>query len=246
MIFDPGLARVMFKNHALPLNLDVVRWRLLINVFGADASHEQTYHSVRKHAQAILSKDGVVSELTAKVCTEIQSRTPDLVSFSKSIVDQNMWERPAKPFPTQQPHGLIFRPAVEVSFFALLNNFVGQAYSNALFGKEFTELFPSALEDLLILDDGWKYLAMGFPRWLPIRRLIKAHMARRALLNAMESFRKALDAHNMGQVPEPPWSDLRDTSALMMELNAFCRQHKTPPRIQTPAVLALVWGYVVD
>ncbi|KAL9125948.1 MAG: hypothetical protein Q9217_004926 [Psora testacea] len=242
LIVDPRLAKTIIREHAPFLDFNIVRWRLLINVFGADSRHQQAYYNIQKHAQATLGNDHLISSLGAKVRAEIQSRAPELVSFSDSIVDQNVWERPAGAYVTQQPYGTKRRPVVEVSFFTLIKNFVGQAYLTAILGSEFMELFPSVLEDLSTLDDGWKHLVLGFPRWMPIRSLNKAHMAHRRLQKAIKSFHKALDAHARGEEPQRPWRDLSDVSALMKERRAFCRHDNTPPRIEEPAVLALIWG----
>ena len=227
--------------HAHLLDFNVVRWHLFVNVFGADASQKQAYDVIFDHAQSTVVNDDVTMDLMAKVCAEIQLRAPDLVSFSESIVDQNIWERPANPSVTQQPHGMTLRPAVEVAFFTLVRHFVGHACLTAIFGREFLEHFPWVLEDLLTLDDGWNYLAVGILRWVPLQDLNKACGARKSLLKTIESFNKALDAHAIGTEPECPWRDLSDVSALLKERSAFCRQNNVPSSIEASAVLAFTW-----
>ncbi|KAL9102939.1 MAG: hypothetical protein Q9163_001965 [Psora crenata] len=240
VIYHHRLARTIFQEHADHLDSEAIRWQLLISVFGAIGSNQQAYQKVEKQAQATLN-ECLVSDLMAKACAEIRTNAPELVSFSESIVDQNSWERLAEALVAQQPHRMRL-PAVEVSFFALIKNIVGQALLTALFGKEFVELFPSALEDLSALDNGWGYLALGLPRWLPVRHVSQALGARTRLLDAISSFLKALDAHTTDEDPGRPWRDLSDVSALMKERHAFCRQEGFPAEIERPALLALVWG----
>ena len=231
----------MLEEHADALDFTIIRWRVLVNVFRASPDQIQAYEGVHELTHTAILDETVASGLTAQVCREVQSRTADLVSFSESIVDENIWERPANPILTQQPQGTNLRATVEVSFFTLVKQFVGQAYLTAILGSEFLEVFPSFLQNLSDFDAGWKYLAAGFPRWLPIRQLTKAHLARRHLLNAMKCFHAALDAQAVGGDPERPWRDLSDVSTLMQERSTIWRQHSISRSMRASADLALLW-----
>lgn len=55
----------------------------------------------------------------------------------------------------------------------------------SLMGEAFMEYYPTVLDDIWALDDAFNYLAIGLPRWFPIRRLTKAHLAHTRLNAAL-------------------------------------------------------------
>lgn len=150
----------------------------------------------------------------------IQEHGPNLVSFSDSIVDQNTWERAAAPINlTDSITG--DASSVEVNLFALIRNFVGNVALPSLVGTEFLENHPETLEDIQDLEEGFKYLVLGLPRWLPIPSLTKAHIARRRLLDAIRSLHRALDHIAVGNEPNQPWRDLSDVGAILKGRHAI-------------------------
>ena len=75
-----------------------------------------------------------------------------------------------------------------MKLFSLIRNSVGYIPASSLMGSEFMELYPSVTQDISDVDGGFKYLLLGFPRWVPIRSLTRAPMARFNLLNGIKSF----------------------------------------------------------
>ena len=242
MVFAPSLIKAVFDNPNAPLESDSTRWSLLVNVFGADRRRKRDYLRVRGDVHTsftnhILSGP-TLSETIDVVVARIQEQVPNLVSFSESPVDQNFWERTA--FPIVQADGSA--PAVQVSLYALIRNFVGHIGVSVFMGSEFAEINPTALEDLWDLDHGLTYLALGLPRWLPIPSLTKAHIARRRLGDAIDLFHRALDKTAAGDEPDQPWRDVSDASRLMRERSAAWREYGTHPGIKGPCDLGLLWA----
>lgn len=137
----------------------------------------------------------------------IQGHTPELVSFSTSIVDQNIWERTASP--------IIHTSAVEINLFTLIKNFVGHVSLPSLVGTDFLEAYPTTLDDLWDLDGGFKWLILGVNRLLGIPSLTRAHIARRRLLHALHTFHAALDRVHAGHEPDEPFRQLSDVGRLL-------------------------------
>lgn len=192
-----------------------MRWSLLVNAFGANKRHKAEHSRAHGDAHACLL--GLLhgpSDLLRATVREIQEQAPNLISFSDSIVDQSPWERAAIPIIHT---GNITGDAstVEVNLFALIRTFVGSVALPSLVGREFLENFPYILEDIHDLEEGFKYLVLGLPRWLPIPSLTKAHIARRRLLDAIDSLHRALDQAAADNEPNKPWRDLSDVGAIL-------------------------------
>lgn len=235
LILDRTLASTVFEKHADSLNSAGLRWRILTHVFGAKPTRDLMKSAPpnppptdnRAHASA----------MTAAFETHI----PDLVSFAESPIDQHPWERPANPVHVQQPYGMKLRPAVEVDLVALINRFVGHVSINATLGREFMEVHSSVLEEMTAMDHGWKYLVTGFARWLPLPVVSRAHLARRRLLYALDSYNAALDAEAKGEMLTEPWGDLDDVSRLVRNRRAFWRAHSIFSDVSEPVELAFIW-----
>ena len=236
IISDPKLARTAFEDHAAALDTHSLQNQLLVNVYGADSKA-----SVAKSANAIPNLATTVPACIAALKAALESNLPDLISFSESPVDQAPWERLASAHLTQQTYGMKLRPAVSVNLIPLLTNFAGHTCLTALLGRDFIEAYPSILEDLSDMDSAWKYLALGFPRWVPFPRITKAHFARRRLLDAIRSFHGALDAEDGNEQPEYPWRDLSDVSIFMRDRRSEWRARKLSSRASAAADLALIW-----
>ena len=150
----------------------------------------------------------------------IQEQGPNLVSFSDSIVDQNPWERTATPINhTDSLTG--DASSIEINLFALIRTFVGNVALPSVVGREFLENYPDFFKDIQDLEEGFKYLIPGLPRWLPIPSLTKAHIARRRLLDAIRSLHRALDYVAASNEPNQPWRDLDDVGAILKERHAI-------------------------
>lgn len=70
--------------------------------------------------------------------------------------------------------------------------------------------------------EGFKYLVLDLPRWLPIPSLTKAPIARRRLLDAISPLHEALDQIAAGNKLNQPWRDLSDVSAMLKTRELEC------------------------
>lgn len=210
----------LFQGNSTAISFDFLRWSLLAYVFGANKRHKAEHSRAHGDAHScLLVLMHSPSDILRATVQDLQSHAPNLVSFSDSIVDQNPWERAAGPIIHT---GDITGDAstVEVSLFALIRTFVGSIALPSLVGKEFLENFPHILEDIHDLEEGFKYLVLGLPRWVPIPSLTKAHIARRRLLDAIDSLHGALDQAAADNEPNKPWRDLSDVGAIVKGMHA--------------------------
>src|SRR4051794_40268802 len=83
-------------------------------------------------------REPILSNAVAITVRGIEERTPNLVSFAGSVVDQTVWERAARL--VLLPSSV---PTVEASLFPLIRNFVGDLASEVLMGRNFMEVRDS-------------------------------------------------------------------------------------------------------
>ena len=247
-MIDPSLVQRIHRDHFINLSFTSIRWHFLVNCFGASTWHRAAFLSVDKDAHNCLEALRVPSEVKSFIdrsLLKIQEDVPSLVSFSRSVVDQNSWERSADPTLVPTGSSLIGRPqAVEVSMFALVRSFVGHVSMSSLVGTNFLEVHPRFLEDLWGFESKWQYMLLGVPRWLPIPGLPKAYIARRNLLHNINSFHRALERDATCETPEQGWSDLEDVSTTFRARSAVWRDHQSPTKLRAAADLSLLWAYV--
>ena len=224
---------------------ETFKWYSLTSVFGANRRHKQAYLDVHRKSNACL-RNGLWKDLEAIIITSVEERVSTLVSFSKSVVDQNPWERISSvPTKLQAADDTVGSPSVEVCLFSLVQNFVGHLTTSSLTGSEFLEHYPSMLDDLWSFDNGFKYLIIGFPCWFPIPSLTKAHLARQRLKTGFNAFHKALDQVAVGDEPEFPWRDMGDVSAVMKGRSAVWRAHRLSHGVKGACDLDLLWKSVL-
>lgn len=92
------------------------------------------FHDIAKQLNGLM-RDPFLSNAIAVTVRCIEERTPSLVSFAGSVVDQTVWERAAR---LEVVPGSV--PTVEVSLFPLVRNFVGDLACEVLMGRNFLEV----------------------------------------------------------------------------------------------------------
>ena len=230
-----------FNSQYASLNSIKPRWTLLRNVFGADGSGEDEYIRLYSNDQLCLANDYLSrhssssSQMTSTTLHAIEEHVPSLLSFAERPIDQNSWEQSAN---------LVLHDSdvVEISLFELISRFVAHASHPTLLGTEFFEINQTMIEDLWDLDGGFKWLRWGFSRLWGIPGLTRAHIARRRLLTALQSFHNAADAVSNGDEAKHPWRDIGDLTDLMRERRKVWKRFKTSPGVRAACDLNLLWA----
>lgn len=222
-------------------------WLFLTRVFGANKKGKNAYLRSRNEAHAQSINDRSRSLLLSSAVRSMQENVPNLVSFASSIVDQSFWERSGFPTSISEASASNGRTdAVEVNLFSLVRNFVGYITVSSLMGSELMHLYPGVLEDIWNLNNGFKYLLLGVPRWVPIPPLNRAHIARFNLLIGMKGFYQALDRLATGSEPDLPWRDVSDVSELMKEMNSIWQLNGAPLDVKASCDLSLLSTSVIQ
>ena len=245
-VFDPRLTKSVFENRASFLDTSNLQNRIIVNVYGADPKSVRLRNEPLNALPPIAGEDTLVLALASSLKSSIQHNLPDLISFNESPVDQSAWERSAEASLTQQTYGMKIRPAVSVSLVPLLTSFAERIFLSTLLGSEFIEIYPSFPQDLSDLGSGWKYLALGFPRGLPIPPLNRAYAARRRLLSAIRAFHRAIDAEDQDGQTGQQWRDLSDVSPLMKDRRVRHRAKGIADGVSAADDLGLIWRSVIS
>ncbi|MCJ1260215.1 hypothetical protein MMC22_000074 [Lobaria immixta] len=241
VVYTPKLVNALFQKPATHANTTLGNWLFLTRVFGANKKRKNTYLISRNEAHAYATNDRLRNLLLSSALKSMQEHVPNLVSFASSIVDQSFWERSG--FPTDISEASVSNGtpnAVEVNLFSLVRNFVGYITVSTLMGSDLMELYPRVLEDIWDLNNGFKYLLLGVPRWIPIPSLTRAHIARFNLLIGMKAFHQAIDRLATGSELDLPWRDVSDVSELMKETSSIWRFYAAPPDVKAPCDLSLL------
>ena len=248
IITKQDLMEAIYTDHNDRLSLTPVRTYLFVNIFGAprpsiEASLpglEDALCCLKKHTQG-----KGLSRLLTRLTQEIQEETPNLLSFSESVVDENTWERLSNPkIIVGNPSTEVERtsPVVEVDMFALIRNFVGLLTLRSMMGSDWADSQPTFVDMLWSFDEGWRSMLMGLPRWLPIPGIAKAYIARRSLSTSLESFHRAMDKHINGEISPSTTYDLDEVSQLFKDRCDLWKEHGTAGSVKAAADLSLLWA----
>ena len=221
--YGNDLSQAISRDHGRDLDTETLQWRVLANVYGASPTTPESSKGT------ILSFQDFDSSLsTANFIRTAERMIPDLVSCNESLVDQQLWEREADVRPKEQIYGMKTRLVAEAQFVQLVNNFVGHVLFDALLGDGFLELYPGFLDFMTDLDNGWKFLAMGLPRWVPPPATMRAHFAKVQSHAALKSLHAALDAVAREEEVPKPWDDLTGISSQFKARHARMAEQGIP------------------
>lgn len=162
----------------------------------------------------------------------------DLISFNESWIDQSSWERRSK---TIVQAGSA--TAAAVSFFPLIESYVGEISITALLGRNFLENNPGFLDDLYL----WNWKGTSFMKRIPLflPQMSGPAAARDRVLRSLRRFRDILTPSIPFNNPGSDWGDLTDVSPIINERINRRKDGSTHPTVNRDALVdvALVWTF---
>lgn len=244
IITSPSLARqILFDRHA-PIQMESFVFYVMKNVWGDQGTIQaidpaMLWGPIHSALNGML-RESFVSKAIVKTVEEVQTRSWNLVSGSRSVVDQYVWERSGKVDIISGSDSSGSKPFIaEANLHFLLRDFVGDIATNVLFGHEFVENNPDILRDLWIMDAKFNKFLAGLPSWWP--GMGAAYQARERLLSAVEEHHDALTKYLNGEDPGSQYSDLSDVSSVIVDrLQAF-KASGTTSRAYTTGNGTILW-----
>jgi hypothetical protein len=134
----PGVTKQILNQRSTLSNTEIIYY-ITTKFFGDRGTLRKidpqiVFHVIDKQLYGLM-RDPFLSNAVAVTVRRIEERTPNLVSFAGSVVDQTVWERAAH---VEVVPGSV--PTVEASLFPLIRNFVGDTASEVLMGRNFMEV----------------------------------------------------------------------------------------------------------
>jgi hypothetical protein len=166
-----------------------------------------------------LMKEPHLSNVLKGTMRGLERDIPQMISFMKSEIDQQPWERFAKA-------SYISDSETELNLMALMRDVLGSASVPGLFGCALMDKYPDLLHDVYEMDGGLHFFMMGLPAWTPWPGVLRAHMARSRLWAAMDEHQRVLDAAVDGKPVDPTWGDLDDVSEFIMKRHGTFKSKK--------------------
>lgn len=183
-----------------------------------------------------ITGDEFIKETSESITKALQFNIPNLVSFSRSLVDQFPWERDSNVELLEQDQS-----TCEVNFYILVKDFIGHHMTTLLMGESFVEAFPGVLQQLWVFDDNFVPMFVGFKRWVPAPGISSGHAARQYLLHVMSIFFRAFSAWDDGIDPGIELRELDDVSEIVKQRMRTFRKLDLSPRASAAATLSLYW-----
>ena len=241
MVMSPSIAKQVLNQRAT--NSHGMTLYVMEKFFGdgggiRKVDQELLWGTVHKQLYQLM-REPFLSNAIAITVRAIEERTPNLISYSESIVDQTVWERSAELLPVAGA-----TPSVEASLFPLMRNFVGDLASSVLMGHNFMENNPTILQDLWDWDNKFNLYLLGLPSWMP--GLAKASQARHRFIDAVQEHQEALYAMLDGRDPGNRWSDLSDVSNIMVDRAREWRNAQASQRATAVGDCAVLWAMNVN
>ncbi|KAL2002139.1 hypothetical protein VTN02DRAFT_589 [Thermoascus thermophilus] len=243
MVLAPSMVKAVFADRAA--SFDSFTNYVLKKVFddrGPIRNMSHNDHKPFSHAVSMLTREPYVTDIAAAAVRRIENETPNMVSFSHSIVDQSIWERTSNVVLIDGCD----RPTCEANLFALTRNFVAYITTSVLMGTAFVDFYPPLLEDLWTFDSQFNALLMGAPKWLPLPGISAAYAARHRLIRLVTAFHTAFAAWDDGRDPGFDFRDLDDVSEPMKERMRSWRKAGFAPNASAPGDFAILWAMNVN
>lgn len=242
VMYAPALSTALLNHRDGKASSERVAKEILIKVFGLPRAempkYEAAWEDLLDCYKAVLSEPGL-GNMVAKTAREIQENVLFLVSSASSIVDQTRWERVSDVSLTKDESG---EDVVEASMLPLIKDFCAQTANSSIMGTSFLANYPDFFEDVWTLDRAILLLIAGLPRWVPIPSVTRAHIARRKILESLDTFHSAMEKEADGQDPGAEWRDLDDVGDLVKARMQVYRKHNFSIRARAATEHSLLWA----
>jgi hypothetical protein len=212
MIYSPTMAQKLFSYTGAKSG--VYSTKVMENFLGDVGPFRRTKPEILEKINDTLTpikQDRYLEQITSNIITFLQRETANLVSFSRSIVDQSIWERNAAITVEEGSNP----PICEANMFALIRSFTTYSISQTFMGQAFVDFHTGLIEDLWTWDREFVRLSAGTPKWLPVPGISAAYPARERVRRLVSVLQASFLALEDGRDAPMEFRDLDDVSELM-------------------------------
>ncbi|KAI4665095.1 uncharacterized protein J4E79_003395 [Alternaria viburni] len=241
LIDSPHITRLMAKSILDPLPS---QYTLLVRVFGGvdslqfkeklDASNRD----LRTPIEKVFMNENAATAALEKAC--IPEKVKSFVTFQSNPRDMELWEHSAQIRVINPESSGVEK--VEANFQSLVRDFGACIAIPQLYGRDFLDRYPQALEDLWKFDnDLFPLLMIGLPLWAPLKVLKEGLAARTRLITELEALYRRIDQHQQGD-PVDFDADMRDVGETALGRNNVYRREGWSFPERGAGDLGLLWG----
>jgi len=220
------------------------QYTLLVRVFGGvdslqfkeklDASNKD----LRTPIEKVFMNEIAATAALERAC--IPEKAKSFVSFQSNPRDMELWEHSAQIRVINPESGGVEK--VEANFQSLVRDFGACIAIPQLYGRDFLDRYPQALEDLWKFDnDLFPLLMIGLPLWAPLKVLKEGLAARTRLITELEALYRRIDQYQQGD-PVDFDADMRDVGETALGRNNVYRREGWSFPERGAGDLGLLWG----
>ncbi|KAF4634656.1 hypothetical protein G7Y89_g3455 [Cudoniella acicularis] len=240
IISDPDLIKNVMVKKESDVQFSSIAWAIVEKFFGIPKASYQKYVSVwdelNGHA-TLLMREPHMSNMLKATIRNLERNLQNMITFVDTEIDLQPWERWANA-------SYISSSETEINLMSLLRDMTGHASIPATFGGAFMEKYPDILHDVYDMDNGMYFFLMGLPAWFPWPGVMKAHLARSRLWQALDDQQRNLDALADGKDVDYSWGDLDDISEMITRRHSTFKSNGF--EIKERGDLAVLWALVVN
>ncbi|KAG0648510.1 Cytochrome P450 monooxygenase [Hyphodiscus hymeniophilus] len=240
IISDPGLVKGVMQKKESEVQFHPISWWIVERFFGipkrAKSKYDSNWDGLMQPLHNLM-REPHLSNMLKGTILGLKTNIPQMISFARSEIDQQPWERFAKA-------AYISNSETEIGLMALMRDMLGNASVPGLFGSALMEKHPELLHDVYDMDEGLLFFLMGLPAYTPWPGVMKAHAARFRLWQALDDFQMALDATVDDKPVDASWGDLDDVSELILTRHSTFKNQGF--EVEERGDLSILWALTVN
>ncbi|RDL35113.1 Cytochrome P450 [Venustampulla echinocandica] len=240
IISDPSLVRSVMAQRESTLLFKPIAISVVRKFFGIPPESVRKFDKVWDEMNATTSylmREPHIGIMIDRTVHYLENHIPQMITFTDADIDLQPWERWANA-------SYISSTETEINLMTLMRDMMGNASVPAMFGSAFIEKYPDILHDIYATDAGMYFFLLGLPAWTPWPGVIKAHIARRNVWQALDEHQRALDALALGKPFDYSWGELDDVSEFIVKRNEV--QRRNGFEIRERGEFSVLWALVVN
>ncbi|KAI4634666.1 uncharacterized protein J4E88_001321 [Alternaria novae-zelandiae] len=220
------------------------QYTLLVRVFGGVDSlqfkekMDASNRDLRAPVEKVFMNENAATAALERAC--IPEKVKSFVTFQSNPRDMELWEHSAQIRVINPESGGVEK--VEANFQSLIRDFGACIAIPQLYGRDFLDRYPQALEDLWKFDnDLFPLLMIGLPLWAPLKVMKEGLAARTRLITELEALYRRIDQYQQGD-PVDFDADMRDVGETALGRNNVYRREGWSFPERGAGDLGLLWG----
>ncbi|CAG8984016.1 hypothetical protein HYALB_00002956 [Hymenoscyphus albidus] len=241
IISDPKLVqRFVMAQRESHVQFTPVARTIVQRFFGLPKSSKEKYDKAWEELNSSFSyiaRDPFFGTLLNGTVKNIENNVSHMISFVDTAIDLEPWEKWGNA-------SYISDEETEIDFAAMIRDVMGHCSVPVIYGSAFIEKFPNVLHDVYEMDKGMPYFLMGFPSWFPWPSVLKAHIARNRVWQALDDQQRAFDDLSEGKEIDYSWGDLDDVSDFSKRRHEIYRKYGF--EVRERGEFTTLWALIIN